>query len=133
MMEMRQRSGPDLAVKRQLHDDGCSAEDLRKWVAAVAFGRAVRVDPGGGQQAERREFRRPAFDVCARTVFFTKLFSQRYRGVAQIFREISDLPGSQWRVVGAGCRARGAQGIGTAANLVELLGGMEKGRKREAA
>ena len=123
-MEEMRSSVHELAVKSQLRDDGCSAEDLRKWVAAVAFGKTVRVDRGGGQPAERRAFRRPAFDVCARNVFFTRAFSTRYHEVEKIFREISDLRGSKWHVVGAGCPAGGAQGIDTVASLFRLLGGI---------
>ena len=121
-MEEMRSSVHELAVKSQLRDDGCSAEDLRKWVAAVAFGKTVRVDRGGGQRAERRAFRRPAFDVCARNVFFTRSFSREYRVVEQIFREISNLRGSKWHVVGV--TAGGAQVIDSVASLVRLLGGI---------
>ena len=126
MLEMR-KSVLDLVVKSQLRDDGCSAEDSRKWVAAVAFGKTVRVDRGGGEPAERRAFPRPAFDVCARNVFFTRVFSQRYHVVETIFRDISDLRDSKWRVVGAGSSWAGrAHGINTVANLFQLLGGIIK-------
>ena len=123
MMEMMSTS-VHLAVKSQLRDDRCSAADLRKWVAAVAFGRTVHVDRGGGRPAERQVFLRPTFKVCARKVFFTRAFSKQYRVVELIFREIAGHPGSQWRVVGAGSGAAGAQVIDTVANLVQLLGGI---------
>ena len=123
-MEEMRSSVHELAVKSQLRDDGCSAEDLRKWVAAVAFGKTVRVDRGGGQRTDRRAFHRPAFDVCARNVCFAKEFSRKYHVVEKIFREISGLPQSKWRVVGAGCPASSAQRIDTVASVFRLLGGI---------
>ena len=81
-------------MKSKLHD-GSSADDLCKWVVAVAFGKFVHVNNGLGS-VER--FRLTPALGRARDLWFTQKFVSRYPDLAKITSAIAKGDGSKWRV-----------------------------------
>jgi len=117
------RSETALAVKSKLQG-GSSADDLRKWIVAVAFGKPVLVDSGFGT-VERYRLQ-PALGR-ARDMRFTQKFASRHPELAKITSAIAEGDGSKWRVWPTGCRgasSRNAQEIDSSASFVRLLHSM---------
>jgi len=83
-----------LTVKGKLHD-GSSADDLRSWVVAVAFGKFVNVNDGLG--GIKRVAMRSALGR-SRDVWFTPTFVERHPELEKITSAIAKSKGSQWRV-----------------------------------
>ena len=117
------RSEAALAVKSKLHD-GSSADDLCKWVVAVAFGRFVRVD--SGLKIER--FHSPPALGRAHDIWFTQKFVSRHPELAEITSAIAKGDGSKWRVRPTapprGASRRNAQEIDSSASFVRWLRSM---------
>ncbi len=117
------RSETALAVKSKLQDCS-SADDLRKWVVAVAFGKPVLVDSGV------RTVERCRLQLAlgrAHDMWFTQKFASRHPELAKITSAIAEGDGSKWRVLPTGCRgasSRNAQEIDSSASFVRMLHSM---------
>ena len=118
------RSETALAVKSKLHD-GSSADDLRKWVVAVSFGKFVHVDSGSGS-VER--FRLTPALGRAHDMWFTQKFVSRHPELAKITSAIAKGDGSKWRVWPTapprGASSSNAQEIDSSASFVRWLHSM---------
>ena len=118
------RSQTVLVTKSKLQD-GCSGDDLRKWVVAIAFGKLVLVDSDVGPVDRCRL--QPALG-CARELRFTQKFSRRHPELAQIASAIAECDGSKWRVWPAApakqASSRNADEIDSRASFVRLLRSM---------
>ena len=118
------RSETAFALKSKLHD-GSSADDLRKWVVAVAFGKFVHVDSGSGS-VER--FRLTPALGRAHDMWFTQKFVSRHPELAKITSAIAKGDGSKWRVWPTapprGASSRNALEIDSSASFVRWLHSM---------
>ena len=118
------RSETVLAVKSRLQE-GSSADDLRKWVVAIALGKPVLADIGPGP-VER--FRLKLALGRAHDMWFTQTFAARHPELAKITSAIAEGDGSKWRVRPAapprGASSRNAQEIDSSASFVRLLHSM---------
>ena len=83
------RTATTLVVKSKLHD-GSSADDLRKWVVAVAFGKFVHVDLGVGSLVRFRLA--PALGHLGRPqdIRFTQRFASRHHELVKITTAIAN-------------------------------------------
>ena len=109
-----------LVVKSKL-GDGTSADDLRKWLVAVAFGKPVLVDSGPGP-VERVRFK-PAL-YRAQNVRFTQKFASRHPGIEKLTSSIAMCKGSKWRVCARGslgAASRNVVDVDSCASFVHLL------------
>ena len=117
----KMRSATVLTVKGRLQA-GSSADDLRKWVVAVALGKLVLVDCGFGL-VERLRLK-PALGR-AHDMWFTQKFASRHPELAKITSAIAEGDGSKWRVRPAapprGASSRDAHEINSPASFVRLL------------
>ena len=104
--------------------DGSSAEDLRRWVFALAFGKPVHVNEGFG--AIQRFRSTPAIDK-AHEVVFTQRFRQRFAELERITSAIAKDRRSKWRVFTE--HTRGASSnlrrIDSSASFVRWLNAMK--------
>ena len=118
------RSQTVLVAKSKLQD-GCSGDDLRKWVVAIAFGKLVLVDSDVGPVDRCRL--QPALGR-ARELRFTQKFSRRHPELAQITSAIAECDGSKWRVWPAApakqASSRNTEEIDSCASFVRLLRSM---------
>ena len=115
---------PHFTVKSKLQDDS-SADDLRNWVVAVAYGKFVHVNPGVGSAT--REFVTPALDRAS-DVWLTPTFVRLHPELAEITRAIAkSSTRSKWRVwtsaPSGGASSRYAQ-IDSSANFARWLRSM---------
>ena len=121
------RSETVLAVKGRLQE-GCCADDLRKWVVAVALGKPVLVDSGAGP-VERFRLK-PALGR-ALDMWFEPTFAKRHPELARITSAIAEGDGSKWRVRPSapprGVKSRDALEIDSSASFVRLLRSKMKG------
>ena len=103
-------------------DDGCSTDDLCKWVVAIAFGKAVLVDGG---RWPRERFRLQLALGRERNMSFTQKFASRHPELAKITSAIAGCSESKWRVrpAGGAC-SRNAWEIDSHASFVRLLRSM---------
>ena len=117
------RSESALAVKSKL-GDGTSADDLRRWIVAVAYGKPVLVDSGRGP-VERFRLK-PALGRVY-NIRFTQKFASRHPELEKLTSEIAECDGSTWRVWSCGspgAPSRNAVEIDSSASFVHLLRSM---------
>ena len=117
------RSESALAVKSKLGDD-TSADDLRRWIVAVAYGKPVLVDSGRGP-VERFRLK-PALGRVY-NIRFTQTFASRHPQLQKLTSEIAECDGSKWRVWSCGSPGaprRNAVEIDSSASFVHLLRSM---------
>ena len=117
------RSESALAVKSKL-GDGTSADDLRRWIVAVAYGKPVLVDSGRGP-VERCRLK-PALGRVY-NIRFTQKFASRHPELEKLTSEIAECDGSKWRVWSCGSPGaprRNAVEIDSSASFVHLLRSM---------
>ena len=95
------KTATTLVVKSKLHD-GSSADDLRKWVVAVAFGKFVHVDLGVGSLVRFRLA--PALAGRPQDVRFTQRFASRHPELVKITTAIANSKDgkSKWSVSPSG-------------------------------
>jgi hypothetical protein len=121
------RAAAVLTVKSKLHDGCTSADDLCKWVVAVAFGTPpVHVNSGVGSIERVRPVAAlgRAHELC-----FTHKFATRYPELAKITSEIAKHKRSKWRVTLLptappslrGASSRNAQEIDSSVSFVRWL------------
>ena len=116
-------SEPALVVKTKLQDDS-SADDLRKWAVAVAFGKPVLVDGGRGP-VDRLRYKPALGQVHG--MQFTEKFSSRYPELEKITSAMAEGNGSKWRVWPRGSPelpGRDALEIDSAASFSRVLRSM---------
>ena len=117
------RSESALAVKSKL-GDATSADDLRRWIVGLAYGRPVLVDSVGGP-VERFRLK-PALGRVY-NIRFTQKFSSRHPELKRLTTEIAGCDGSKWRVWSCnstGKASRNAVEIDSSASFVHLLRSM---------
>ena len=117
------RSESALAVKSKL-GDGTSADDLRRWIVAVAYGKPVLVDSG---RVPVERFRlKPALGRVY-NIRFTQKFASRHAELKKLTSKIAECDGSKWRVWSCGSPGaprRNAVEIDSSASFVHLLRSM---------
>lgn len=84
--------------------EGPSADDVRKWVVAVALGKLALVDCGFGL-VDRLPFKIAL--GRAHDMWFTQEFASRHPELAKITSAIAAGDGSKWRVRAAAPRRGG--------------------------
>ena len=112
-----------LVVKCKLGED-TSADDLRRWMVAVAYGKPVLVNRGLGP-AER--VRLLAALGRVHHVRFTQKFASRHPELEKLTSEIAACDGSKWRVWPRGspeAASRNVVEIDSRASFVQLLRSM---------
>ena len=117
--EVRERSHREEQV-----GDGTSADDLRRWIVAVAYGKPVLVDSG---RVPVERFRlKPALGR-GYNIRFTQKFHDRHPQLEKLTLEIAECEGSKWRVWPRGLPGlprRNAVEIDSSASFVHLLRSM---------
>ena len=109
-----------LVVKSRL-GDGTSADDLRRWIVAVAYGKPVLVD--SVREPVERFRLKPAL-TCVYNIRFTRTFASRHPEIEKLTSEIAGGHGSKWRVSCGGSPGkpcRHAVEIDSSASFVRLL------------
>ena len=104
--------------------DGTSADDLRRWIVAVAYGKPVLVDSGRGP-VERFRLK-PALGRVY-NIRITQKFASRHPELEKLTSEIAECDGSKWRVWSCGspgAPSRNAVEIDSSASFVHLLRSM---------
>ena len=114
------RAETALVVTSKLQDGPC-ADDLRKWVVAVAYGKPVLVDNGLGP-IERFRFQ-PALGRT-HDVMFTQKFARTHPELPKITSAIAGGHGSTWRVRPVGASSRNAWVIDSNASFARMLRSM---------
>ena len=104
--------------------DGTSADDLRRWIVAVAYGKPVLVDSGRGP-VERFRLK-PALGRVY-NIRFTQKFARRHTELEKLTSEIAECDGSNWHAwssASPGAPSRNAVEIDSSASFVHLLRSM---------
>ena len=117
------RSESALAVKSEL-GRGTSADDLRRWVVAIAYGKLVLVD--SGRPPVERVRLKPALGRVY-NLRFTQNFIGRHPDLETLTSTIARCEGSKWRVWPSdspGAVSRNAVEIDSRASFVHLLRSM---------